>query len=456
MKIKNINSLISSVKGRASHGALCSHRPARRSLGKGGSRLTLVVTVLACLAAVPNTQGVNPPPDGGYPGFNTAEGQNALLSLTTGVANTAVGWSSLKSNTDGSYNTAVGTGTLLFNVGDQSTGEGTQNTAIGTAALLSNTTGSSNTAIGVSALYFNTEGSQNTATGFSALYKNTTGNANTASGYQALGNNTTGEINTANGFAALFNNTAGDGNTACGFLALVGNTTGHANTALGTFAGDNLTTGHNNVCIGFGVAGVAGESNTIRIGDNLPNGLNQSACYIGGISMQMASQAAQPVYVGLLDGKLGTTTSSRLFKRDIKPIEKDSEAILSLKPVTFHYKSDPKNTPCFGLIAEEVAKVNPDLVVRDGKGEIYSVRYDAVNALLLNEFLKEHKKVQELEATVAQQQKKFEARLAQQEKQIGSFRADLQRVSAQLAVASPSHGGLEMIKPAPRVAASAK
>src|SRR5206468_4392268 len=134
------------------------------------------------------------------------------------------------------------------------------------------------------------------------------------------------------------------------------------------------------------------------------------------------------------DGKLGTVVSSERFKDEIKPMDKASEAILALKPVTFHYKRelDPESIPQFGLVAEQVEKVNPDLVARDDDGKPYSVRYEAVNAMLLNEFLKEHRKVEDLEATVAQQQKGFESKIARQQKQIAALTAGLQKVSAQV------------------------
>jgi hypothetical protein len=152
-----------------------------------------------------------------------------------------------------------------------------------------------------------------------------------------------------------------------------------------------------------------------------------SGCYIGGIYNQLIGPATD-TFVGIdANGKLGTVASSRRFKRDIKPIDTASEAILALRPVTFHYKSDAKNTPCFGLIAEEVATVSPDLVVRDQKGEIYTVRYDQVNAMLLNEFLKEHRKNEEQEVTITRMQKQIEA-----------LTAGLQKVSAQLEASKPA------------------
>jgi hypothetical protein len=357
-------------------------------------RLFEIFFALLCLAFLPNAQAVNPPPDGGYPGFNTAEGQNALFSLTTGVANSAVGWYSLFSNTDGSFNTAVGAGALLFNVGNQTTGEGTQNTAVGTAALLSNTTGF-----------------QNTATGAAALLNNTTGNFNIANGGSALFTNTTGGSNTAIGFDALFSNT------------------GNVNIALGVAAGANLTTGNFNIDIGN--TGVAGESGTIRIGDPA----FQSRTFI--IAIRGVTTGVADAVNVVIDsaGQLGTMSSSRRFKEEIKPMDQTSEAILALKPVTFHYRSDTKDTPQFGLIAEDVAEVNPDLVVRDENGEIYSVRYDQVNAMLLNEFLKEHKafleqkrKVQELEANDAEQQREIKSLVATVKEQA----AQIQKVSAQV------------------------
>jgi hypothetical protein len=357
----------------------------------------LITLALLCFELLPRAQAVVPAPDGGYPNFNTAEGQNALFSLTTGVANTAVGWFSLENNTDGSFNTGVGAGTLLFNIGDQTTGEGAANTAIGAAALLFNTTGFNNTAVGATALLNNTEG-------FS----------NTASGHGALRNNTTGEVNTANGQAALFSNTTGSGNTAIGFIALSNNTTGDRNIALGVNAGFSLTTSSDNIDIGN--TGVVGESGTIRIGSEF-----QSRTFIAAIR-GVTTGIADTIPV-LIDsnGQLGTLSSSRRFKHEIKEMDNASKAIHALKPVTFHYKSDKTDTPKFGLIAEEVAKVNPDLVVRDKEGKPYSVRYDQVNAMLLNEFLKEHRKVEKLEATVAD----LAATVKEQA-------AHLQRVSAQL------------------------
>ena len=391
---------------------------------------------LACFALLPGAQAVSPPPDGGYPRFNTAEGQNALFSLTTGVANTGVGWYSLFSNTDGSYNTAVGAGTLLFNIGDQAAFEGVDNTAVGAAALLFNTTGTDNTATGTAALLNNTGGNNNTATGSFALQANTTGNLNTATGVSALFSNTTGIGNTAEGGSALAVNTTGAGNTAIGTGALGSNTTGNGNIAVGSAAGHDLTTGNQNIVIGNPNI-VAGESNTVRIG----NSLSQTRVFIAGIrGVATGNNDAVNIVIDS-DGQLGTVSSSRRFKKEIKPMEAASEAILALKPVTFHYKSDKTNRSEFGLIAEDVAEINPDLVVRDENSEIYTVRYEAVNAMLLNEFLKEHRKNQEQQATIIQLKStdaKQEAIIAQQQEQIAALAAGLQKVGAQLEANRPA------------------
>jgi hypothetical protein len=368
----------------------------------------LITFALVCFALVQSAQAVSPPPDGGYSGNNTAEGQNALLSLTTGVNNTAVGWFSLKSNRNGQFNTAVGAATLFSTVG------GSRNTAIGGAALFSNTNGFSNTAVGALALWSNTIGAYNTAIGDNALFSNTVASENTAVGDWALPSNTTGNANIAIGFLAAYSTFTGGGNTAVGRGALFDNQSGNYNIALGFAAGDR-TTGSNNIVIGD--IGVEGESNTIRIGGGGFTG-PQTAAFIAGIS---GTAVVGDAVVVDGNGQLGTLASSARFKKNIKPMDKTSEAILALKPVSFQYTSDSKGTPQFGLIAEEVAKVNPDLVVRNRNGEIHSVRYDQVNAMLLNEFLKEHHKNEEQEATIARLQKQIEA-----------LTAGLQKVSTQL------------------------
>jgi len=312
---------------------------------------------------------------------NTAVGDQALFS-NMGASNTATGFHALFGNTTGSFNTANGA-----------------------SALFANTTGADNTANGNGALTSNTTGFSNTANGSVALVGNITGHQNTANGTSALFNNTTGSFNTATGERALFSNTTGNGNTADGQNALVGNTTGSSNVALGDSAGFNVSTANNVICIGFGVGG-----------SNVSN-----SCYIGSIFGQTSSGGVA-VFIDSA-GKLGTLTSSRRFKEQIRPMEQASEALFALKPVTFRYKKeiDPEHISQFGLVAEDVERINPDLVVRDKEGKPHTVRYDAVNAMLLNEFLKAHQKLEEQGATIAQQQKQIEA-----------LTAGLQKVSAQV------------------------
>jgi Chaperone of endosialidase len=350
---------------------------------------------------------------------------------TTGDNNTAIGFQALFSNIAGSNslggNTAIGFRALYHHVG-----VGNGSTAIGDSALFSNTTGGASTATGRLALYSNTTGFNNTANGVAALFHNTTGDFNTAIGVNALFSNTTaswnnaigdsalisnttGFQNTANGYEALFSNTTGSSNTADGFKALRHNTTGSFNIGLGYKAGDNLTIGSNNIDIGN--VGVAGESATIRIGT--PG--TQTATFIAGISGATVVNGVQ-VMVNP-NGKLGTLVSSARFKEAIKPMDKASEALFGLQPVTFRYKQeiDPDRIPQFGLVVEEVEKVSPDLVARDADGRVSTVRYEAVNAMLLNEFLKEHR-------TVQNQQKEIDALKAELKEQ----KALIQKVNARL------------------------
>ena len=345
----------------------------------------LISLVFVCLVLSPVARGqdgtLGSPNNG-----NTAEGFKALNSLTTGVNNTAVGNGALSSDTDGFGNTAVG----------------------------------------AFALESNTDGFGNAATGTVALFSNTTGFRNTAMGRRTLVLNTTGVLNTATGANALEDNTTGNYNTANGVCALCGQTTGNLNIALGVGAGENLTTEDNNIDIAN--LGVAGDANTIRIGE--PTAVTEpvfgvtlpahTATFIAGIYGKTAS-GGTAVYINS-SGRLGTLTSSARFKQDIHSMDNASEAILALQPVTFRYKQelDPKGIPQFGLVAEQVEKVNPDLVVRDAEGKAYSVRYEAVNAMLLNEFLKEHRTVQELK------------------KEIAALTATVQKVSAQVEMSRPA------------------
>ena len=427
--------------------------------------LSFIVLVFSLFTQ--RAQAVSPPPDGAYPNFTTAEGENALKDLTTGTGNTALGAFSLFGTTTGSFNTAVGAGALDLNTGDANTAvgvaalllnTGANNTAVGVDALGLNNTGGENTATGAFALYSNTTGNFNTATGFFALYDNTTGVGNTANGVSALQQNTTGGLNTGVGDNALTSNSAGTENTATGANALFSNTTGAQNTANGNLALSSNTAGNGNTAIGYqalsntstsyniavgwqaginlisgdsniyiGSPGVDGDVQTMRIGDT---GKVGKSTFIAGISGHIVG-GGLPVLVDN-DGLLGTNTSSARFKDKIKPMDDMSEAILALKPVTFRYKKefDPKGTPQFGLVAEDVEKVNPDLVACDTNGEVYTVRYDAVNAMLLNEFLKAHRKIEEHEQTILQLKSGIDALTATMKEQA----AQIQKVSAQLEV----------------------
>jgi hypothetical protein len=284
-------------------------------------------------------------------------------------------------------------------------------TAIGCNTLTSLNGGVGNSAFGWYALFVDVTGSYNTAFGAGALDLNNADN-NTATGAAALLLNTTGTDNTANGIDALAYNDTGESNTATGAFALFNNTTGSGNTAIGSNAGSGVITAGNVTCIGSNVAG-DDVSDTTWIGN------------VYGV----ATQSGMTAQVRVSDtGQLGTVVSSERFKKDIATMDKASEVLLSLRPVTFHYKTDPKDTPQFGLIAEEVAKVNPALVLPDKEGKPYSVRYDAVNAMLLNEFLKEHKRVEEQQSEIEEQR----AAIARQQQQIEVLTAGLQKVSAQL------------------------
>jgi hypothetical protein len=369
---------------------------------------------------------------------NTGIGALALLQDTVGVENTAVGVAALYSNIAGNHNTAVGVQALQANTNDDNTAvvynalysnqTGIENTATGAYALQQNT-GSQNTANGYNALASNTIGGLNTATGLNALFNNTTGNDNTAAGSAALVENRAGNNNTASGVGALEINTTGSNNTATGTFALSHNTTGGNNIALGYLAGTNLTTGSNNIDIGANVLGNAAESNKIRIGKQG----TQNGAFVAGISGVAVTGSTVVVNT---NGKLGVTASSARFKEKIQPMDKVSEAILALKPVTFRYthELDPERIPQFGLVAEDVEKVNPNLVARDDQGKPYTVRYEAVNAMLLDEFLKEHLRNEQQESTIGQ----LKSALAQQQKQISALSENLQRVNARLETTQPA------------------
>jgi len=473
-------------------------RDRARSLPLGRGFL-LIPLIMVCFAFSTQMRGALPPeipgnPDGCYPAFNTAEGCNALFNVTGGVGDTGVGWYSLFIVGNGSFDTGVGAGALALTSGAGSD----SNTAVGAAAMLLNTTGDRNTAVGTDAMVFNddgefkdavgafalnnnTSGFSNNAFGDSALFNNLVaaqntavgdlalehndetgaglGNFNTAVGALALQHNTNGDSNNAVGNAALNSNTVGLFNEAMGFLALGDNVDGGANVAIGdqalaanvhgsfnTVVGDSagLTVqGSDNIYIGATTGvGIGVESGTIRIGfDPVPPSLI-TACYISGILGN--GPFAGDVSINPATGQLGVGVSSERFKKDIDPMGKTSEQIYALKPVTFHYKNDTTNTAQFCLIAEEVAKVNPALIGVDKDGKPYTVRYNQINAMLLNEFLKEHQTVQQLKATTEKQQ----ATIALQEGEIKALTASLREQAAQIQKVSAQ---IEMIKPAPQV-----
>jgi hypothetical protein len=437
----------------------------------------LVVFGLACFGFLPRVRALSPAPDGCYPNFTTAQGCNALNLLSSGAGNTGLGWYALFSDTTGSFNTAVGGGALDLSNGDS-------NTAVGAAALLLNSTGNNNTAVGTDALVNNTV-DDNTATGFFALFANTTGgtletgvlgffdigpntavgsgalennldaSANTAVGYNALNSQVSGDvfdgvphlsINTAVGFEALANltGTATGGqnaaNTALGYQALFDLTDGYTNVAVGALAGIGLTTGSGNINVGYqaGLGSGTGNDNICIGAFEGPATTTESFhTYIRNINVTNVSGVnTDTVTIDLNTGLLGHLTSSRRYKEDINPMEKASETLYRLKPVTYRYKKEIDKTQslAFGLIAEEVAEVNPDLVAHNAQGQPESVHYEMVNAMLLNEFLKEHKKVEEQQASISQLKSEMQTMVAQLKEQA----AQIQKVSAQLEASNPA------------------
>ena len=428
--------------------------PLRNSVNRSPLRLGFLLNALAGAIFALSPQARATCQDACLTNNNTVQGDDALLNLTTGTDNTALGFNALLSDTTGTRNTDVGSQALTSNT------IGGDNVAIGWQALFSNQGGNENVAMGNQALYENISGNENVAIGELALNANESSN-NTAIGWLAASLHTSGNSNTAVGSFTLYANN-GSNNCAFGALALgttetssgsnniaIGNealftTFGSNNIGIGAFAGKNVAVGNNNIFIGTGAGQFVTGSNNIEIGAmgnmtdygqiRIGKSGTQTKTFIAGIS-----GATVPTGVAVIidtSGHLGTTTCSARYKDAIQPMDKASEAILALKPVTFRYKHelDPDGAPQFGLVAEEVEKVNPDLVARDEQGKPYTVRYEAVNAMLLNEFLKEHKafleqkhKVQELEANAARQQK-----------QIDALTAGLQKVTAQLEVSKPT------------------
>jgi hypothetical protein len=270
-------------------------------------------------------------------------------------------------------NTAYGTDALISNT------TGTNDSAFGANALERNTTGYNNTATGWDALTFNSSGYNNTATGIAALEGNGEGIGNTATGVNALANNGAGRYNVAAGWNALYFN-KGDDNTAIGSFALQDNGSGVNNIAIGVEAGFYLTTGSNNIEIGN--QGNAGEGNTIRIGVEG----TQAATYIAGIFNATVTGGCQVVVAST--GQLGCVTSSARYKRDVRDMADSSDKLMQLRPVSFLYKADETGARQYGLIAEEVEKVYPELVVHDAEGKAETVAYHLLPPMLLNEVQK--------------------------------------------------------------------
>lgn len=339
---------------------------------------------------------------------NTAVGISALLNDTTGGDNSAFGAGVLNANTTGSYNSAVGYASMLNN------GTGMQNTALGAFSLNVNSTGTANTACGAYAMGGNTTGNQNSSLGFDALGSNDNGNNNTAAGAMALARGRTGTSNTAVGASALYLNegdqntavgastlyinTTGRFNTAIGHRALYSTTTGSSNIAVGTDAGTNLTTGSNNIDIGH--PGVAGEAGTIRVG---ANGTHNSFFAAGIVNSKVTGSA---VYV-TSTGQLGVLASSERYKTSIVPMGDESARLQQLQPVTYRLKTDAHATRQYGLVAEAVAKVYPELVTRNEAGAIEGVRYEELTPMLLNEVQKQQRALASQRAEIEMLRQQF-------------------------------------------------
>ena len=388
--------------------------------------------------------------------FNTASGSSALNSNTSGAANTASGVSALNSNTTGNQNTASGFWALFSNTtGSFNTASGNRalfsnttgndNTASGSAALFLNTTGSNNTASGSFALFDNTKGHDNSASGFAALESNTTGNFNTAFGSWALVSNTRGDANTALGGSALSNNSTGNRNVAVGYHALFDDTAGRSNTAIGAFAGRRIT-GNDNVDIAN--TGFAGESQTMRLGTQGSEGVINSGVtrtFVAGINGVTTGRAGVAVVIDSR-GQLGTISSSRRYKQDIRPMADASERLMKLQPVTFRYQEPDaagEQPIQYGLIAEDVAEVFPELVVLNENGQPESVAYHLLPALLLNEMEKEHRLNQLRAEQLAQLQSQV-ASQASQLAEISALKQQLAEVRELLAALQPQTKKLQV------------
>jgi len=374
-----------------------------------------ILSVLACFVLLPQMRAApeNPEVPDVFSGSNTWDGFRALnAGKFNNTFSTADGWQACLLQTDALNNAGFGAGAL----------------ALGNA--------SNNCGFGAGAATFNTAGAVN-AFGAFALFNNG-GFFNNAHGREALFNNTTGSQNNAMGDLAMLNNTEGSLNTAIGDDALDSNTTGGSNTAVGDEAGANITTGSNNTCVGKSAGlGISTADNQVAIGVAAagPFANISNTCFIRSIWNQPVSNGAsqRDVFVDS-NNVLGEAVSSRRFKHDIQPMDNASEALLKLKPVTFKYKSDQSGTTQYGLIAEEVAEVAPNLATYGNDGKVQSIKYTQINALLLNEFLKEHKKVDEQQATISALKNEVQTVVAQLKDQA----AQIQKVSAQLEVSKPA------------------
>ena len=388
--------------------------------------MMVILPVVACFAFLPGAQAQCV--DGCNNLFGTFQGDGALINNGVGSGNTAFGWRALFFTSATSFNTGVGGGALALNNSDD-------NVAVGAAALLLNTSGADNVAVGTDALVFNDSGADNNAIGSFALFSNIGGFFNNAVGRNVLTNNL-GSENDALGDDALFSVTTGNSNTAIGDDAGDSIADGSFNVAVGDEAGNTITSGSNNTCIGASAGiGIVDGTNIIAIGSAATGVFanNGPTTFIGGINEPTGDPGSTVAVLIDSNNNLGTSVSSRRFKHDIKPMDKASGALLSLKPVSFKYNHDVKGSTQYGLVAEEVAQVDPHLVVyRDGQP--FTVKYDQVNVMLLNEFLKEHKKVEEQQASISQLKGEMQTMVAQLKEQA----AQIQKVSAQIQVNKPA------------------
>jgi hypothetical protein len=393
-------------------------------MNRTASLAMLFATLIMLLSITPSSSGPPNPTDSDA-NLNTAGGTDALNAVTSGERNTAFGYQGLSylttadnstavgtqalvNNTSDSFNTAIGDAALALNQnGDHNTAIGSSalqfntwgslNTAVGANALPNNTTGSQNTATGLAALIFNTTGNDNTAGGAGSLRDNTTGNNNTASGADAILSNTTGSFNTASGSRALFINSTGTKNTGLGYEAL-SSSSGSRNIAIGYRAGAGLDSGNNNIYLRH--FNPPNESLTMRLGDN------QTSTFIAGIAATAVNGGSVTVAT---NGLVGHLLGSERDQRDILPLGDRATRMHELRPVTFAYREDATGAMRYGLIAEEVAVLYPELVTRTTTGEVQTVRYEALISLLLHELQRQERTLRDQEQAVERQQRELGA-----------------------------------------------